>query len=150
MHVVGDRPHVVEEFRVHRPPLVGVPHGLADERGTLGGHGVLERELLAVKADETEAFVPDATLIGGFRRAGKPPLVDSAALRAIGVQVAGMKLETAAGVQEATGNPGRRESQQSPVHRQGLLHYVRHCRALNHVRRNHRYPPRSGVGELTF
>ena len=133
MHVVRNRAHVVEELGVHRPPLVGVPHRLADQLRAGGGHGVLERELLAVKTDEAQSFVPHAALVGGFGRAGKPPLVDPAAFGTVRVQIVGMQLEPAAGMQEAARDPSRGQPQQSPASLQGFFQYGSHRGALNHV-----------------
>ena len=50
MHVVRNRAHVVEELGVDRPPLVRVPHRLADQSRAGRGHGVLKREMLSLES----------------------------------------------------------------------------------------------------
>ena len=80
MHVVGNRPHVVEELRIDRPTVVLVENALADQIGAPFGDGLPEQELLAFEQAKTESFVPDSALVGRLGGAAKPTLIDAAAI----------------------------------------------------------------------
>src|SRR5262249_53117910 len=82
VHVVGDRPQVVEELAIDRPPLVGIPEALADHLPPDQTDGILEGEAIAVANNVTQPLVGGRSLIGGRGRRGKPALVDPAAVRA--------------------------------------------------------------------
>src|SRR2546423_169698 len=56
--------------------------------------------------------MPDAAFVSCFRRAGKPPFINTAALRAIGVQILRMQLDPAARMEKAPRHPGWGQSQQ--------------------------------------
>ena len=66
VHVMRDRPEVVEELAVDGPALIAVPDGRADQSRPLGGHGVAQGEgALALVDDVAEAFVRRGALVGG-------------------------------------------------------------------------------------
>ena len=113
VHVMGDRPHVVEELRVDGPLLVAVPDLLADElRGPLAD-GITQEEPLAVEHAPRQSLVGHAALGGGFGRAGEPPLVDAATVEAVGVVVVGVEADPLAGMEEAPRHPGGRQPEDS-------------------------------------
>ncbi len=109
VHVVGDRPHVVEELRVDRPLFVAVPDALADELRPSFAHGVAEQEPLTVEHAPGETLVGNPALVGRLGRAREPPLVDAAAVETVGVVVVGMEADPLAGVEKAPRHPRRRE-----------------------------------------
>jgi hypothetical protein len=113
VHVVRDRPHVVEELGVHRPAVVLFEHGLADQLLAAFGHGVGQSETLTLDRHVAQAFVRRAVFVRRFGRAGKPPLVDAAAVSAVGIPVARGQLDPLAGMQEAARHPGGRKPQQA-------------------------------------
>ena len=119
VHVMGDRPHVVEELRVHRPLLVAVPDPLADELRLPLGDGVPQQETLPLVDTPRQPLVDDAPLVGGFGRTCKPTLVDPAPVEAVGVVVVGVEADPLAGVEEAPRHPGGGEPQHATagVHR---------------------------------
>ena len=55
------------------------------------------------KRDVAQAFVRHAAFVGGFGRAGKPALVDAAAIRTVGVPIVRMQLDALARMQKARG-----------------------------------------------
>ena len=113
VHVVRNRAHVVEEFRIHGPALVAIEHRLADQPRPGFGHGVAEHESLAFEEHIAQPFVGRAIFVGRFGGAGEPTLVDAAAMGAEGIPIVGMQLDPFAGMQEAAGNPSGREPQQA-------------------------------------
>ena len=80
VHVVRDRSHVVEEFRVDRPSVIFAKDGRADEFVSLFGDGVLEEEFFSFEEAETEPFVPNASFVGGFGGAGEPAFIDASTI----------------------------------------------------------------------
>ena len=115
VHVVRDGAHVVEELRVDRPALVLLPDCLADDPRPGLLDGVAEQEPLALEDAVAQALVGGPALVGGLGRAGEPPLVDAAAMRAQGVPVGRGQLDPLAGMQEVARHPGGRQPQQAPA-----------------------------------
>ena len=112
VHVVGDRPHVVEELAVDRPALVLRPDRRADEALALDLDGLAEGEgALALVYDVTQPLVGGGVFVGGHRRRAEPALVDPPALRAEGVVVLRPKFDALAGHEERARHPGRGEAQ---------------------------------------
>ena len=93
VHVVRDRPHVIEELRVDGPLFVFFPDRGTDECGAGVGHGLLKRKLFVADHAPAEAFVPGATLVGRHGGRGKPTLIDAAAVQAVGVGIVGVELD---------------------------------------------------------
>jgi hypothetical protein len=100
VHVVRDRSHVVEELRVHRPLLVLRPDGISDERRTAFRHRLLQGKALVADDTVTQSLVRRAVFIRRGSGAGKPTLIDAAAIQAVGVEVVRVQLETLAGLEE--------------------------------------------------
>ena len=79
VHVVRDRPQVVEELAVDRPALVLLPDGLADQRCPFELDGVLEREdALAAVDDVAQPLVSSrfslaAGVVEANQRSSMPP-----------------------------------------------------------------------------
>jgi len=90
-----------------------VKNVVADDGGTLFGDGILELEPLSLEGDVAEPLVRFTVFVRRFRRATEPTLVDTTAMSAIGVPVAGRELDALAGMQEAARHPGGGQPQQS-------------------------------------
>ena len=73
------------------------------------GHRVAEEKTLALEHAPGKPLVGHTALVGGLRRAGKPTLVDAAAVEAVGVVIVGMEADPLAGMEEAAGHPGGRK-----------------------------------------
>ena len=69
------------------------------------GHRVPQQKTLPFERDVAEAFVGKSAFIGRFGGAGKPSLVDAAALGSIGVPVAGIQFEPSSRMEKAARNP---------------------------------------------
>ena len=137
VHVVRDRPHVVEEFGIDGPAVVFLVHRFADQARAGFGDGVAEQEVLAFEGAEGEPFVPDAAFVGGFGRAGEPALVDAAAVGPVGIEVAREELDAAAGMQEGARHPGGREAQEAAAFVEGAVEDFGDAIGLHDVRLNH-------------
>ena len=111
VHVVGNRPEIVEKLAVDGPALVGIPEIAADDLGTEDFDRVLEREPASVVDHVAQSFVGGCSLVGGGRRGSKPALVDSPAVCSEGIEVFACQLEPAAGHQERPRHPGRGQPQ---------------------------------------
>ena len=92
--MVRDGAGVVEKLGEDRPPPVFVPDGLPDNPSLPFCHGLLQEEALSLKDAIAEPFVLCAVLVRRLGRAGKPPLVDSAAMHAQRVPVGGRQLDS--------------------------------------------------------
>ena len=78
VHVVRDRPHVVEELRVDRPLLVLLPDVVADDLRPEFGHGVAQQELVLAGDDVAQPFVGlrlslAASVVEANQRSSMPP-----------------------------------------------------------------------------
>ena len=113
VHVQGNRPHVVEELRIHRPLAILLPDGLADDGGAAIRDRLAQREPLFADDAVAEALVGHATLVGGLGRGGEPALVNAAAVGAVGVGVVGVELDAQARLEEGARHPVGREAQQA-------------------------------------
>lgn len=98
VHVVGDWPHVVEEFRIDRPSVVFAEDGRADELVALLGDGVLEEKLFAFEQAEAQAFVPYTAFVGSFGGAGEPAFIDTTSISAVCVKIIRVEFDSAAWV----------------------------------------------------
>ena len=68
------------------------------------GHGVAQRELARLRSSTVaQAFVRRAVVVGRFGGAGKPALVDSAAVGAVGIPIAGCSLMRLPGCKKLRG-----------------------------------------------
>lgn len=105
VHVMGDRPHVIEELRVDGPALVLGEDRFTDKTITAFGYGIPEKELGAFEGAEAESFVPDAAFVGGFGGAGEPTFIDTTPIGPEGIKIIGMEFDAAAGMEEAAWNP---------------------------------------------
>ena len=129
MHVMRDRAHVVEEFRIDGPTLVAIEQRFADQPRASLGHGVAERESLAVEEHVAQPFIGRAVLVGGFGRAAEPAFVDPAAMCAERVPIVGMQFDPLAGMQETAGNPSGSKPQQ--IHRRLPSHAIKWVERLS-------------------
>ena len=112
VHVMGDRPHVVEEFGIDGPTFVLRVHRLADELVAGFADGVAQLEPLPFVQHVAQAFVDRAILVRRLGRAGEPPLVDAAAIGPEGVVIFRMQFDPMPRMQKAPRHPRRREPQQ--------------------------------------
>jgi hypothetical protein len=116
MQVVGKWPLVVKKLGIDRPATVLVPQCVTQQIGSKFGHGVEQRNLvhLAVMFPDhvAKAFIRgrERAVIGLGGRS-KPALVDTAAHGAIGIEIAGVKLEALARDAERARHPGGGEAQ---------------------------------------
>ena len=107
VHVVRDGAFVVEEFAEDVPAAFAVEDLLAEQGVSGDFDSLLQQKLAASLRDD----VAEALIFGGIgavcslRGRGKPALVDAAAVRAEGVDVIRVELETAARNHERAGNP---------------------------------------------
>ncbi len=127
VHVVGDRPQVVEELAVDRPPRVTVPDRLADQLRALQRHRLLERKRpLAVDDGVAEPFVRRGAFVRGRRGGSEPALVDAPAVSPQGVNVLRGKFDPPARHQEGARHPRGCQSKEPfagferPPHRGGV------------------------------
>ena len=114
VHVVRDRPHVVEELRVHRPAAVLLPDRLADDASRRSPRRPARRVKRSL-ADHAvaQALVRHAAFVGGLGGGGEPALVNAAAVGAVGVDVVRVQLDAQAGLEERARHPGGRQAQQA-------------------------------------
>ena len=134
VHVVRDRPHVVEELRVDGPLLVAIPDRLPDKLRAPLAHRVAEHESLAAEHAPGEPLVGHAALVGGFGGAGEPALVDPAAVEAVGVVVVGVEADPLAGVEKTPRHPGGREPEEALPGLQRPVESGGHVRGLGQDR----------------
>jgi hypothetical protein len=113
MHVVRNRPHVVEELRVNRPARILLPNVFAHERCAAIGDSLAQREALSAHDAVAQAFVRHAAFVGGFGGRSEPAFIDAAAIRAVGVRVVGMQLEAQPRLEKRARHPRGREAEQS-------------------------------------
>src|SRR5690606_1243144 len=92
MHVQGDRALVVEQLGEDRPAAVALPKLRSDERLAACFDGVAEGRARLPEDAVAQAFVRLAAGIGRLDRRGEPALVDAAAARAEGEDVAPVEL----------------------------------------------------------
>ena len=100
VHVVGNRAHVVEELRVHRPLAVLVPNRGSDEICTTLRDSLLEGETVFSNDDVRETFVGSAVIVCGGRGRGEPTLIDTAAVESECIEIVWMQFEAFAGLKE--------------------------------------------------
>src|SRR5260370_18935004 len=97
VHVVRDRPEIVEELAVNGPTLVLSPNVRSNQVLFLGRDCLAQCEHpFTIMNNITQALVRRRAFVGGNRGGGKPPFVDAATVGAQRVQVVGMQLEPAA------------------------------------------------------
>ena len=113
MHVMGDRPHVVEELAVDRPLAVLFPDIEPDDSSAQSAHGIFQRKTLAVVDHVAQAFVRRRALVCGGRGRAEPSLVDAAPVGSERVVIVGMQLDPATRMQEGARNPVRGQTQNS-------------------------------------
>ena len=113
VHVMGNRPHVIEEFGVDGPFPVFFPDALTDQGGATGVDGVAQGEALIADDTVTEAFIGDAAFIGGLGGGGEPAFVDTTSVQTVGVGVAGMQLDAETGLQKGARDPGGSQAKQA-------------------------------------
>ena len=113
VHVVRDRPHVIEEFRVDGPFAVFFPDGFADDGRAAIFDGLGEGEALVADDGVAEALVVGAALVGGDGGGGEPAFVDAAAVQAVGVGVIGVEFDAEAGLEEGARHPGGGEAEET-------------------------------------
>src|SRR6185295_5605813 len=113
VHVMWNRPHVVEELGINRPPFVFVPNSFADDIRAAFCNSLLQSEPLFAHNAVTQPFVRLAILVRCWRRGREPAFVNATAVQAEGVEVVRMKLESFAWLKERARDPARRESEQS-------------------------------------
>src|SRR5262245_15919616 len=112
MHVMGNRPHVVEELAIYRPPLILLPYFGADKPFAVELNGVLQGERLsAVENYVTQALVGRRARVGGRGSRGEPAFVNAAAIGAERVQILGRQFEASTGHQKRARHPGWGQTQ---------------------------------------
>ena len=92
VHVMGNGAEIVKELAEQVPALIALHHFLAQEMVAQSLDGFLQQNFLTVHRDITEPFVFRCSgAIGGIRSGRKPALIDSAAMRSQGIQIARIK-----------------------------------------------------------
>ncbi len=106
VQVVRDWTEVVEELAQQVPAATLAHHAGAEELVSGSLDGLLEQDAPAAEVDIAEPLVSRSTgtVVGAGCR-GEPALVDTAAVSAERVKVAGIELEAATGHEEGTGHP---------------------------------------------
>ena len=107
VHVMRNRPHVVEELAEQVPSALPLHHGRSDEQVARGLHRVLQQKTRAVAGPHvTEPLVgrrPRAVV--RVRCGREPPLVDAAAMPSERIQVVGVQFEAAPRQHERARHP---------------------------------------------
>ena len=124
VHVVRNRPHVVEKLRVHRPLAILIPDRLSNQHRTALGDCLSQREPGIARHHITEALVLSPVLVRRRRRGSKPTLVNPAPVQPKRVEIVRMQLQTLAGLQERTRHPARGQLQKTARFCKGVLHQV--------------------------
>src|SRR5260370_6222021 len=107
VHVVRDRPEIVEELAVNGPTLVLSPNVRSNQVLFLGRDRLPQCERpFTIMNNIAEPLVRRRAFVGGSRGRRKPPLVDAATLGAPGGQVVCVQLEPAARHQARSRHPG--------------------------------------------
>ena len=121
VQVVRNRTQVVEELAEEVPAAVPLHDVGAEEAVAFGLDRLLEQRLLAVEFDVAQPLVGGGErAVGGLGGGREPTLVDTAAMRAERVQIAGVQFEAAARHQEGAGDPARRQSDDAVAGGQGI------------------------------
>ncbi len=134
MQVMGYGTQIIEKFAVNGPALVFSPERGADHALAFRGNRILEQNALSVgHHDKAEALVGSAVFIHSHGGRRDPALVDAAAVRAVGVKVARVQLQTSAGNEIRSGNPGRSEVEHAFAFLECLVDAVGGGRCKAHV-----------------
>ena len=113
VHVMRNRPHVVEELAEQVPAAFALHHRRSEQQIAGGFDRVFQLEARRrLEPDVAEALVGRrARAVVGVRRGRKPSLVDAAAMTAERIEIVGVQLQPAAGNHERAGNPARIQPQ---------------------------------------
>ena len=135
VHVMGNRPHVVEKLAEQVPALLPLHHRRAEQEIARLVDRVLQQKSAAVlEADVAQPLVGGrARAVVGVGRRREPALVDAAAVAAERIQIARVELEPFARNHERTRHPARLEPQHSAtrVYRTLDLRPIQHWPVLN-------------------
>ena len=113
VHVVGDGPHVVEEFRVNRPLVVLAPNRFSDQEGTTFRDSFLKCETVFAGDHVGKPLIVRAVVVGGGRRGCEPAFVDPTTVQAKCVEVVRVQFEALAGLQKGARHPARGQAQEA-------------------------------------
>jgi hypothetical protein len=131
MHVVRNRPEVVEELAEEIPAVLSQHHVGANQQIASFLDGLLQQEPFpAPEMDVTETFVSrrSRTVIS-IGRGREPSFVDTAAIATKRVVIVWMQSETTSRKHERTGHPGRLETEQPSAGCSGILN----LRSVGHI-----------------
>src|SRR5215467_7687672 len=121
VHVVRNRPEVVEKLAQHVPAVLRAHDVGAQKFIAQRFDGLLQQDALAVDGDVTQALVlPRAFAVPGLGGGGKPALVDTAAVSAERVEVAWVKLQAAARHKKRARHPCGSKQYDTFARRQGV------------------------------
>jgi hypothetical protein len=132
MHVVRNRPEVVEELAEEIPAVLSLHDVGANQQIASFLDGFLQQEPFPVpEMDVTEALVGrrSRTVIS-IGRGREPSFVDTAAIAAKRVVIVWMQSETTSWKHERSGHPGRLETEQPSAGIYGILN----LRSVGHIR----------------
>ena len=112
VHVMRNRPQVVEELAEQVPALVARHHGGPEQQVAGRVDGVLQQQPSPVAQPHiAQPFVGRrAGAVVGVGRRREPPFVDAAAMPAERIEVVRVQLEAASGQHERAWDPGRLEA----------------------------------------
>src|SRR5690242_12223890 len=95
MHVMGDRPHIIEEFRVDRPTMIFSPNFFPNQLCAYFLDSCGKGESIVFEHAITQTLVRCPIFVRGRRGGGKPTFIDPTAVKTIGVDIIRMELEPA-------------------------------------------------------
>src|SRR6185369_11779944 len=123
MHVMRDRPEVVEELAQQVPAAFALHHGRAKQQVARFVDERFEQEPRALSGpDVTEALVfRRSPPVGRVRRRREPSFVDAAAMSAERIEIVGMQFQPAARNQEGARHPTRFQPQYPGPRADGVL-----------------------------
>jgi len=84
---MGDRPHVVEKFRVNWPFAIFVPDGPTDNVRATCHNGIKKGETFLTHNDIRKAFILRAALVGGDGCRTKPALINASATQTVSIGI---------------------------------------------------------------
>jgi len=100
VHVMGNRPHVVEELRIDRPATVLLPDVFPHNRSPTVLDRLAQGEAFLAHHAVAQSLVGNAPLVGGLGCRPEPAFVDPAAVGAIGVRIVRVQFDPQSGLKE--------------------------------------------------
>src|SRR5260221_6449018 len=98
MHVMRDRTHIIEKFRVHRPAMIFSPDRFPDKLRAKFLDAGSKSETIIFKYAVAQTLVWRSIFISCRRGVSKPAFIDATAVKTVGVDIIRMELETAPGL----------------------------------------------------